>query len=883
MFMSSIYILCVIFSFTVTNLWANPYKQLNYDFLKTDSTETDSKSSNKKLNREVSTSKKYSEIIKDCEKIDGLFTFFWNQDKNEAYISFKPNQLETIYQAGLTRQSGDAYYFDGSSMMGEYPFIFKKIGNKIQFLEKNVWFRADEDAAVSKSIANNLSNSLIGSSEILSKPHPKTGAILVDADDLFLIDFAHVSSRFGGRFSFDKKNSYYSDIKSFPHNSEIEVTLHFKSKKSSNAFTLPSTRSMMHRYHLSLSEIPETDYTPRLADDRVGYFLTMYQDYTNMMRENPYVRYINRWDLEKAEPRLDISPPKKHLVYWLENTIPVEYRNAIREGVLAWNKAFEAIGIKDAIIVKQMPDDADWDPADVRYNTIRWIVQPGFGYAVGPSRANPFTGELYDADIRVSADFVRAFYNEYEEFVTPVTATDISKIAWDEHETHDSEHCNYANNLREQMGLGWSHLISNNIVQGTKTDLQDYVHKGLVDLLIHEVGHTLGLRHNFKASSIYSVEQLSDPEFTAEHGISGSAMDYHPVCLLDNGNTMFQTEPGPYDMWAIEYGYSQPLSNSNMGENEFLESIAKRSTEPLLTYGTDEDTYGLSSRGIDPLSNTWDMSNDPIAYYENQLQLVEILWNNLLSDFETEGTRYHKIRSVFSQGIGEYNRASSTASKYIGGVYMSRHHVGDPNAPMPLIPVPADGQRRAMQFIGDNILAKNAFDFSPELLNKLAPERFDDFKGSVWGVDRIDYPIHRVINYLQRVALYRIMNPRRIGRVHDNEIRFNEDDEVFEMSEIFDFLNSTVWSELDKNENINSYRRELQRNYVELMTQVLTDAEDSFPKDALSLTRSSLMSVFKQIKEAVKKDNVFDAQTIAHLKDSSRKIYNLLKAQMILN
>jgi hypothetical protein len=214
---------------------------------------------------------------------------------------------------------------------------------------------------------------------------------------------------------------------------------------------------------------------------------------------------------------------------------------------------------------------------------------------------------------------------------------------------------------------------------------------------------------------------------------------------------------------------------------------------------------------------------------------------------------------------------------------MSRHHVGDPNAPMPLTPVSADDQRRAMQFIGDQILSESAFDFSPELLNKLAPERFDDFKGSVWGVDRIDYPIHRVINYLQRVALYRIMNPRRIARVHDNEIRFNEGDDIFTMSEIFDFMNTTIWSELDKNENINSFRRELQRNYVEMMTQILIESESNFPKDALSLTRSHLVKVFKQIKTAQKRKNVYNAQTIAHLKDSSQKIYNVLKAQMILN
>ena len=137
--------------------------------------------------------------------------------------------------------------------------------------------------------------------------------------------------------------------------------------------TLADTRSFQHIYHYSLSNLPESDFRPRLADDRVGHFTTLYQDYTSVLKDDPYVRYVERWHLEKAEPKFDQSPPKKPMCFWLENTIPPEYRDAVQEGILVWNKAFEPLGFEGAIVAKQQPDDAEWDAADVRYSAVRWI------------------------------------------------------------------------------------------------------------------------------------------------------------------------------------------------------------------------------------------------------------------------------------------------------------------------------------------------------------------------------------------------------------------------------------------------------------------------------------------------------------------------------
>ena len=161
------------------------------------------------------------------------------------------------------------------------------------------------------------------------------------------------------KYNFDKENSYFEKLKSFSGNTEIEVALHFVSSNPKPSPTISDARSFQHVYHYSLSNLPQSDYRPRAADDRIGHFLTMYQDYSSVLRDTPYIRNINRWHLEKAEPGFRLSPPRKPIIFWLENTIPVEFREPVREGILLWNKAFERIGFKAAIEVKQQPDDAD--------------------------------------------------------------------------------------------------------------------------------------------------------------------------------------------------------------------------------------------------------------------------------------------------------------------------------------------------------------------------------------------------------------------------------------------------------------------------------------------------------------------------------------------
>jgi len=858
--------------------FSNPYKPLDIDFLKNhQKLPSVKKNLQKKSEKKKNELPEYSNVIDEYIKIEGLFTLFWNPNNNKVFISIFPDQFNQTYLANMTRQSGDGYYYDSGSMLNEFPFQFNKVAENIQFLHINTMFRAENNDITAQTIEKNLSNSIISKGKILSQPEKNTGAILVDANELFLRDIGYVSQHGKGRYSFDLKNSYFIDLKSFKNNSEIELSAHYKSNKWTSSYTLPNSRSMEIKYHISLSRLPDNNFMPRLADDRIGYFSTIYQDYSDMLQDTPYIRYINKWNLEKKDPSAYLSEPVTPIVYWIENTVPEEYRAAIREGILAWNIAFEKIGFKNAIVVKQMPLDADWDPADVRYNTIRWIIQPGSGYAVGPSRANPYTGELYDADIRIAADFVRGFYREFDEFVSPVTQNELLELWSDVSPHHKQQNCSYSNHLKDQMQLGWQHMIINNYVNGTTQELSDYIHEGLVDLVLHEVGHTLGLRHNFKASSIFTIKQLSDKNFTKANGISGSVMDYHPVNLFDKGNTTFQIKPGPYDMWAIEYGYSD-LGTYN--QESMLNNIASKSNHPLLVYGTDEDAFGRSSRGIDPLCSLWDLSSDPIAYYENQLYLVNQLWNNLIDKFKVDGQRYQKIRSVFSQGVSEYIHAGISSPKFIGGINFRRNHIGDPGDTAPFNIIPSSTQRDALTFMKNYIFSKDAFDFSPDLLNMLAPERHEDFKDYAWSLDRIDYPIHAVVNRIQGYSLYSLFHPRRLARIQDNELK-TSDSNPFTLNELFFEINNCIWVELDSNENVNSYKRQLQQNHIMLLSDILYNNYD-FTNDAISLARYNLGLVLKKIYKSMGNQKL-DQYTLAHLSNSAEIIEAILNAEIQIN
>ncbi|MBD3258520.1 DUF5117 domain-containing protein [candidate division GN15 bacterium] len=857
--------------------------------------QTDGAAGPKKKPKKKSDLKTYDELTKDMVAIEGLFTFYHDTTDNSMLMAVKPEQLDEVFLCGMTMSQGDGAVSEGSRMYGTIPFYLHRVGNELLFMEKNLRVRADSGSAMLGAVDASLSDGLIASTSVKSQPHDSTEAVLVDPKDFFIRDALNLNYYVGQKgktgHRFDGRNSYFGEVKSFPENTEIDVHLHYETSKPMPATALQNPYSFYHVFHYSLSSIPESDYVPRYADDRVGYFQTIYQEYNRLDTETPYVYYIRRWHLEKQDPSADVSEPVEPIVFWVENTVPEEYRQAIVEGIEFWQAAFERAGFRNAIQAKIMPDTATWDPADVRYNTIRWLVAKNNPYtAIGPSRANPFTGQIYDADVGILADAVRNLYTIVERRVRPLTPEVFDGEEYDPfgemdvfrdaqscdhgHFLPDGTFCQVGNAAFEAAhGMAYINAVTNNPTLRNELS-KEYVHQFLRFVTAHEVGHTLGFKHNFMASAIYDLDQINDPEFTDKHGMIGTVMDYPAANVAgpdrEQGD-FYGSVPGPYDYWVIAYGYTDFGADSPDDEVEELDDIASRAPEPGLAYASDEDTFGSSMKSIDPRTNVWDLGADPLDYFERMCGTSQEIWYNLISDFEEPGERYTKIRYVFGTAFGPYMRAAQTVPKYVGGIYHNRYHIGDAEGTRPFQVVPTAEQRRAMTFLAGRIFAADAFAMPTELVNKLQQETFSDFSGSIYTRPSIDYPLHQTILRVQEMALSRLYTPVLLQRLVNNEARYAEDDEKYTMYDMFTETRRAIWSEIVGPENVNSMRRQLQLSHLNRIINVYLSPAGKYPNDARTLAANDLRILKGAAQQAVQARNL-DGMSRAHFREVVRQI-----------
>jgi len=850
--------------------------------------------------------KTFDEVVKEMEVKKGLFTFYYKADENKLLIEIQPDQLDKIFLfAGTLEQATGERGLYAAQMGDSLPFVFRRVGKTVQWVQKNTTFTAAPGTPAARYTAKSFADAILGSAKIQSKPHPERKSILLDAAELFVSDLPGFAIYFNrvyqpSNYHFDKDNSAVGAVKVFPENVLLDVWLHYATDNPRTpSVTLPDERSIPIVVKYELSTLKETGYKPRLADDRVGQFLTIHQDFTSDQPKVPYTRYIHRWQLEKADPTAKLSPPKQPIVFWLENTIPVEYREWFKDGVLLWNRAFERAGFKDAIVVKQMPDDADWDPADTRYSTIRWFAGVDATFAIGPSRANPYTGQIYDADIGFSEGIIRFTRRQAEEEVAPVVPTGQEEALLPTHWGRNARfQCNYADGLAQQAAFAMDLLDARGM--SSPEVVQKLMREFIIEVTAHEVGHTLGLRHNFRASTILKPDELNDLARTDEIGQTGSVMDYNPIVIAAKGEKQghFLTPTlGPYDYWAIEYAY-RPIDGDEKAE---LARIASRVADPMLPYSTDEDALGtFSALAIDPLANQFDQSSDPLAYFRKDLGIVHELWNTMESKLLESGEGYQVLRRVTSRGLSEYNRALLTSSKFIGGIYHVRDHVGDPNGRLPYTPVPPAKQREALEFLRTYAFSEKSFQLPPGVLNKLAIERqpgLDFF--SYFLTQRLDFPWHDAVLNVQRNVLNRLYHPVLLARVQDNELRFAANEKAFTMADLFKGLDSAIWSELDSGAGkISSLRRNLQREHLKQLIRLVVRAAPPAsgpapaglvlpvpplprpPEDATTLARAGLVSLQTRIRQALSSGRVSDPTTKAHLEETQARITATLQAQM---
>lgn len=836
--------------------------------------------------------KPFADVVKEMEISRGLFTFYRKTEENKVYLEILPDQFDRtfLFSSSVERGAGERWLYS-AQMGGHFPFQFRLSGKTVQWVMLNSTFTAEEGTPAQRAVERSFTHSIAGSARILSQPHPERKSFLINLSDLLLTDLPQLAAALRdayrpSEYRFDRANSAITRVKSFTENALCDVALHYVSDNPrTRSLTLPDARSVPFLVKYDFSALRPTDFQPRLADDRVGHFLSLQQDFTSDRPTSPFVRRIHRWNLQKKDPSAAISEPIKPITFWIENTVPVEYRQWIADGALMWNKAFERAGFKDAIVVKQQPDDAVWDPADTRYNVIRWFAGVDASFAIGPSRANPYTGEIYDADISISEGIVRSIRRGGEEWVAPSTSQSWAdpallrpRLNWQ----RDGGHlCELGDGLAHQAAFG-AHVLASrgDLSPGVQERL---IREFLVYVTAHEVGHTLGLRHNFRASTMLAAGDLLDEKLTGERGQSGSVMDYHPIVLAAKGQRTGHFLPvtlGPYDYWAIEYAY-KPFADD---EGAQLKALASRAAEPQLAYSTDEDALGTySPAAVDPLANQFDQSADPLEYFEQRIAIIHELWTGMEGKLAREGEGYQVLRRAMDRSLGEYYRGLLIATKFVGGLYHYRDHVGQQNGRAPFEPVQAARQKQALDFLRLRAFSEDAFRLSPDLYNKLAPERLPGLDGldGLFAANRLDTPWHDSVLNLQRAVLQRLHAPATLARIEDNELRFDRAAERFTMSDLFAGLESAIWSELaHAGEGISSIRRNLQREHLKTLTRLALRTHGGIPEDATSLARATLVRLDRRTEEKLHRQEFRDPASRAHLEETRARIAAALEAQV---
>jgi hypothetical protein len=460
--------------------------------------------------------------------------------------------------------------------------------------------------------------------------------------------------------------------------------------------------------------------------------------------------------------------------------------------------------------------------------------------------------------------------------------------------------CQCAAHKRAEIGLAAMALAAAAPARPGDKTVDDLVGQAIKEVVMHEVGHTLGLRHNFKASTMLKNEQLHDTAVTRKLGLVGSVMDYSPVNLAPKGVTQgdyFTTTIGPYDYWAIEYAY-KPLTGGTEGEYEELKKIATRGALPGHDYGTDEDMMTP-----DPLINVYDLGADPMQFGKDRMLLAQELLKDLSERSVDSGEGYQRTRQAFGVLTAQYGNAAYLVSQFVGGEYVHRDHKGDPGGRDPFVPVPAAKQREALKFLQENVLTDKPFEFSPQLLRRLAPDRWYHWGNELALFQDVEYPVYERILDIQRVALDHLLEPGTLARVQQNALRYDKEDNPVTVADVFRTLTDAVWSDLEAAPSKGSaagptIRRNLQREHLKkLTTLVVGERRESgpfffmllfgggeAPPDAKSLARLHLRELGRKIETALKdKGPAMDETTRAHLEECRERIAKALNASMQVN
>ena len=790
--------------------------------------------------------KKYDEVItKDAKTLPGVFTVHRIDDKIYFEIPEEGFDKLMLWQAEVAK--GPAGVSWGGKALGSAVVKWERRGNKVYLWKVGFAKRAD-DPGTKLSLDSGSQDTIVAAFPVEAEGKDRTAVVPVTA--LFTTDMADLSVKaaVGGAAGIDDSRSYLSDVKAFPLNVEVRSLLTFRG--AVGAFGGPSRggpptpatldlgggRSMTALVHYSLVQLPDQPMRGRYADPRVGYFTEGFDKYDDPRGWTAKREFVTRYRLEKKDPTAAVSEPVKPITFYIGREVPAKWRPFIKKGVEDWAPAFEAAGFKNAIVCKDAPEptrDPSWDAEDARWSVIRWASEP-IANAMGPHVHDPRSGEIISAHVVFWHDILKLTQQWY--FVQ----------------------CSAVDERARKLPLP----------DDLTGELIRYV-------ACHEIGHTLGLRHNHRASQAYTVEQLRDPKFTAEKGSVASIMSYgryNYVAQPGDGVKRLIPVVAAYDTFAIKWGYEPvPGADSAEAERKTLDKWASRQLdEPWLRFGGED-----GPAAVDPTVLTENIGSDPVAVTALGLKNLDKVLAHLLAATTEKGEDYAVLEDTYKAVMTHQRNWYGAVAKLVGGVVESRTLNGKDGAET-FARVPAAKQKEAVKFLMDNAFVTPTKLLDPKVVGRF---RYSGLASDVTG--------------MQAGLLRSLLSEERLDRLADAEL--SDPAGAYTGVALAADVCAGVWGELkSETPKVDPVRRALQREFVEILTKALDQPApaagatgggpglgrrggggESKPEELRVAARATLQALLPKLEAGAKAAS--DPATKAHLDDARAEVEAALK------